>query len=72
MTAMNDKVDQLIVMIETDAWVPGNWDEMELLTLHLLDSSPTVCSFHLLDTSPTGHFAYETFRLRDSSPTSDV
>ena len=38
-------------------------------TLHLLDSSPTVWSFRPTRILPTGHFAYETLRLQDTSPT---
>jgi len=44
-------------------WGYGNW------TLRLRDISPTRHFAYDMDTSPTGQFAYETFRLLDTSPT---
>jgi len=41
----------------------------ECWTLRLQDISPTRHFAYDMDTSPIGQFAYETFRLLDTSPT---
>jgi len=41
---------------------------IECWTLRLLYTSPTTWTLRLLDILPTGQFAYQTFRLLDTSP----